>query len=330
VRAENYVQRHTGRDQRWANGDIINGNNLDNEKVLDALDFFPSLNVIYSANESQNIRGSYTKTIARPSFKELSYAQILDPITNRIFNGSLFTYGNWDGNLVETRIDNLDLRWESFGEEGQMFSVSAFYKKFEKPIEMVRIPEQQTSTEFQPRNVGDGQLVGLELEARKNLSFISPALNKLLFNVNVTMVQSQIEMTELEFNSRKQYEKVGQTVENTREMAGQSPYVINAGFTYTNDSLGVDAGLFYNVKGPTLYIVGAGLFPDIYFESFHSLNFSVSKKFGEENRSAIDFRISNLLNDAWEYNYQSFEATPQTFSRMSPGRAFSIGFSHKF
>jgi len=113
-------------------------------------------------------------------------------------------------------------------------------------------------------------------------------------------------------------------------MAGQSPYVINAGFTYTNDSLGVDAGLFYNVKGPTLYIVGAGLFPDIYFESFHSLNFSVSKKFGEENRSAVDFRISNLLNDAWEYNYQSYKATPQTFSRMSPGRAFSIGFSHKF
>jgi len=330
VRAENYVQRHTGRDQRWASGDTINGNNLDNEKVLDALDFFPSLNVIYSANESQNIRGSYTKTIARPSFKELSYAQILDPITNRIFNGSLFTYGNWDGNLVETRIDNLDLRWESFGEDGQMFSVSAFYKKFEKPIEMVRIPEQQTSTEFQPRNVGDGELVGVELEARKNLSFISPALSKLLFNVNVTMVQSQIEMTELEFNSRKQYEKVGQTVENTREMAGQSPYVINAGFTYTNDSLGFDAGLFYNVKGPTLYIVGAGLFPDIYFESFHSLNFSVSKKFGEEKRSSIDFRISNLLNDAWEYNYQSYEATPQTFSRMSPGRAFSIGFSHKF
>lgn len=330
VRAENYVQRHTGRDQRWASGDTINGNNLNNEKVLDALDFFPSLNVVYSANERQNIRGSYTKTIARPSFKELSYAQILDPITNRIFNGSLFTYGNWDGNLVETRIDNLDLRWESFREEGQMFSVSAFYKKFDKPIEMVRIPEQQTSTEFQPRNVGDGQLLGIEIEARKNLSFISPALNKLLLNVNVTMVQSQIEMTELEYNSRKQYEKVGQTVENKREMAGQSPYVINAGFTYTNDSLGVDAGLFYNVKGPTLYIVGAGLFPDIYFESFHSLNLSVSKKFGEEKQSSIDFRISNLLNDSWEYNYQSYKATPQTFSRMSPGRSFSIGYSHRF
>jgi hypothetical protein len=106
--------------------------------------------------------------------------------------------------------------------------------------------------------------------------------------------------------------------------------VINAGFTYANDSLGVDVGLFYNVKGPTLYIVGTGLIPDIYFESFHSLNFSASKKLGAEKRSAIDFRISNLLNDDLQYNYQSFQATPQTFSRMSPGRAFSIGFSHKF
>jgi TonB-dependent receptor len=330
VRAENYVQRHTGRDQRWASGDVINGNNLNNEKVLDAFDFFPSINVIHSANERQNIRASYTKTIARPSFKELSYAQILDPITNRIFNGSLFTYGNWDGNLVETRIDNLDLRWETYREDGQMFSVSAFFKRFDKPIEMVRIPEQQTSTEFQPRNVGDGQLAGLEIEGRKNLAFLSPSLSKLLFNVNVTLVQSQIEMTQLEYNSRKQYEKEGESIDNTREMAGQSPYVINAGFTYTSDSLGIDAGLFYNVKGPTLYIVGAGLFPDIYFESFHSLNFSASKKFGAEKRSSIDFRISNLLNDSWEYNYTSYEASPQIFSRMSPGRTFSIGFSHKF
>jgi hypothetical protein len=76
--------------------------------------------------------------------------------------------------------------------------------------------------------------------------------------------------------------------------------------------------------------VGAGLFPDVYFDPFHSVNFSASKKLGAEKRSAIDFRISNLLNDALEYNYQSFQATPQTFSRMSPGRAFSIGFSHKF
>ena len=330
LRAEKFIQRHTGRDQRWASGDTINGNNLNNEKVLNALDLFPSINLIYSTNEKQNIRASYTKTIARPSFKELSYAQIVDPITNRIFNGSLFTYGDWDGKLIETRIDNIDLRWETFLEGSQMFSASAFYKQFDKPIEMVRIPEQQTSTEFQPRNVGNGQVLGVELEGRKNLGFIAPTLQSVLISANITLVKSQIDMTDLEYNSRKQYEKTNQTIERQRAMAGQSPYVINAGIAYSNDSLGVDAGIFYNVKGPTLYIVGAGLFPDIYFESFHSLNFSFSKKFGMEQRSAIDFRINNLLNDTWEYNYQSFQSSPEVFSRMSPGRAFSIGYSHKF
>jgi hypothetical protein len=330
LRAEKFVQRHTGRDQLWATGNKIQGKNLDNDKVLDALDLFPSVNLIFSATETQNIRGSFTKTIARPSFKELSFAQIIDPLTSRTFNGGLFEYPDWNGQLVETRITNFDLRWEKFLENGQLLSVSTFMKQFNKPIELVRIPAAQTSPEFQPRNVGDGQVIGVEIEARKNLGFIAAGLDKFLFNVNVTLVQSKIEMTELEYNSRKSFEKTGQTIERYREMAGQSPYVINAGFTYANDSLGVDVGLFYNVKGPTLYIVGTGLIPDIYFESFHSLNFSASKKLGAEKRSAIDFRISNLLNDDLQYNYQSFQATPQTFSRMSPGRAFSIGFSHKF
>ncbi len=330
IRAEKYVLRHTGRNLDWASGNKVQGKNLDNDKVLDAFDLFPSINLIFSATETQNIRGSFSKTIARPSFKELSFAQIIDPLTSRAFNGGLFEYPDWDGQLVETRITNFDLRWEKFSEGGQLLSVSTFMKQFNKPIELVRLPEAQTTAEFQPRNVGDGQVVGIEIEARKNLGFIADGLDKFLFNVNVTLVQSKIQMTELEYNSRKSYEKTGQTIDRYREMAGQSPYVINAGFTYTNDSLGIDIGLFYNVKGPTLYIVGTGLIPDTYFESFHSLNFSASKKLGAEKRSAIDFRISNLLNDDLQYNYQSFQATPQTFSRMSPGRAFSIGFSHKF
>jgi hypothetical protein len=330
LRAENYVQRHTGRDQRFANGDSLEGRNLDNVKVLDALDFFPSANFIFAATEKQNIRLSYTKTIARPSFKELSFAQILDPVTNRIFNGSLFTYGDWDGQLQETRIDNLDLRWELFLEGGQLFSVSGFYKHFDKPIELVRIPEQQTSTEFQPRNVGNGTLFGIELEIRKNLEFITKSLESFNFNANVTLVQSQIDMTDLEYNSRKTYEKVGQTIERTRAMAGQAPYVINAGFSYNNTNKNFDAGLFYNVKGATLAVVGAGLFPDVYSEPFHSLNFSFNLRTGKEKTSTLSVRIDNMLSDRLEAFYQSYEAQKQIFSSLNPGRTFSVGYSHSF
>ncbi len=328
VRAENFLQRHTGRDQLYAGGDTQNGRNLENDDVLQSMDIFPSVNLIYSVTANQNLRASYSQTIARGSFKEISYAQILDPISNRFFNGSLYPYNNWDGNLKTTNIDNYDFRWELFMPGAQIFSVSAFYKTFINPIELVRIPEQQTSTEYQPRNVGNGELYGVELEFRKNFGFISLAMENFSLSGNFAYISSKIDMSEAEYNSRKNYEKTGETIKNYRVMAGQAPYLVNMGLSYNNNETGVDAGLFYNVKGPVLYIVGGGLFPDIYHQPFHSLNLSVSKSIGAKLNVA--FKVSNILNDRTEYVYKSFEAEDQPFEMYSPGRSFSLGLSMKF
>ena len=329
LRAENYVQRHTGRDQRYASGDTVNGRNLDNEKVLNSFNLFPTLNMIYAVTAMQNLRFSYARTIARPSFKELSFAQIIDPVTNRIFNGSLFTYAQWDGNLVATDVDNLDFRWEMMMERAQMFSVSVFYKRFQNPIELVRIPEQQTSQEFQPRNVGNGSLIGLEIEFKKNLDFIADGLKNFNINGNLTLVKSVIEMTETEFNARKNFERDGETIENTRQMAGQAPYLINAGIGYQNPEKAFDVLLFYNVKGPTLTIVGVGLYPDVYQDPFHSLNFSISKKIGKERGTNLSFRVQNMLNDNTYSYFKSYEAQPEVFSRLYPGFSFSFSVGIK-
>ncbi len=330
IRAENYTQKHSGRDQRYASGDIINGRNLENEKVLGSLDFFPSVNLIYSLKEDQNFRISYTKTIARPSFKELSFAQIIDPVSNRIFNGSLFPYPGWEGNLTETRIQNFDLRWEKFIGGDQIISASAFVKTFDKPIELVRIPEQQTSTEYQPRNVMNGRLFGIEVEFRKNLDFISGLRRNFHMNGNFTFINSQVDMTEKEFNSRKSFEKKGETIKDRRQMAGQAPFVINGGLSYSNHASGLDAGLFYNVKGKTLTIVGSGLFPDIFIYPSHSLNFSLNKALGQNKNTSIDVKINNILNESIKNYYQSYNAENQPFNITSPGQSFSIGLTCKF
>ncbi len=329
LRVEKFVQYHTGRDQRFASGDSIAGRNLDNGKVLDNLNFFPTLNFIYALKPSQNIRLGYGRTIARPSFKELSFAQIIDPITNRIFNGSLFAYPpNWDGNLVATNVDNIDLRYEIYTETGGLYSISPFYKRFNNPIELVRIPEQQTSTEYQTRNVGDGQLFGIELEVRTLLGKLAPALNNLEVSGNLTLVNSRIDMTDVEFNARKGYERTGETIGKTRQMAGQSPYIVNGGLSYRSVGSDFNVGLFYNVKGPTLFIVGAGLFPDIVSQPFHSLNFSFQKKLGKDRRASVDFKVSNILNSATREYYKSYKSTNQTFSIFKPGVAFSVDFSY--
>ena len=327
VRAENFVQRHTGRDQLLTRV-------LDNDKVLDALDFFPSANFIYALHEKQNLRMSYSRTIARPSFKELSFAQILDPVSNRIFNGGLFAIDDWDGNLRETLINNFDLRWELFMERGQTFSFSAFYKAFTDPIEIVRIPQAQTNVELQPRNVGDGQVYGIEFEFKKALDFIGPEYS--LYG-NVTVVESIIDMSETELRNRRNNARDGEVIDDTRNMAGQAPWIVNAGLAYDNYEKGLDAGLFYNVKGKTLVVVGGGIDPDVFAQPFHSLNFNMNKVFGSDEQWAFNFSISNILGDKLEQFYErSFSSlgdsgsTPQIFQRFSPGTSFGAGIRYSF
>jgi hypothetical protein len=349
LRVEDYLQKHTGRSQTASTfieslvdqgvpleeairqakeSDNPQIRVLEDDIVLDATDLFPSLNLIYALQEKQNLRLSYSRTIARPSFKELSFAQIIDPVSNRRFNGALFPIGEWDGNLTETRIDNYDLRWETFQDRGQTISVSFFYKTFERPIELVRVASVVASSEFQPRNVGNGSVLGAEFEFRKSLDLIAPSLTNFSLNGNLTVVESQIDMFDTEFERRKDFEKDGENVENTRDMAGQAPYIINIGLQYSSFDNGLDAGLFYNVKGETLTVVGGGIFPDVYSEPFHSLNFNLNKTFGADDRMTLNFSVNNILDDRREQFYQNFNATDQEFDGFSPGVSFGVGLNY--
>ncbi|MEX0723530.1 MAG: TonB-dependent receptor [Gracilimonas sp.] len=328
LRAEQYTQRHTGRDALFAQGG--SGNNLDNEKVLDGLDLFPSANMSFEVGNDQNLRLAYSRTIARPSFKELSFAQILDPVSDRIFNGGLFPIGEWDGNLTETFINNYDFRWEKYMGMNEMISASLFYKTFQDPIELVRIQVQVTSSEFQPRNVGDGQVYGAEFELRKSLGFISESIRHFGISTNVTLVRSEIDMTEQEFRARKNGEKEGQNIDDTRDMAGQAPYIINAGLTYDNLELGLDAGFYYNVKGETLTAVGGGLFPDVYSQPFHSLNFSMNKTLGEDGNSSVSLNVTNILDDSRDEFYKGFNTADEIFSSYKEHRSISVGYKYSF
>ncbi len=328
LRGEMYVQRYTGQNQT---GTRV----LNNDKVLEDMNLFPTVNMIYALTEKQNLRFSYSRTIARPSFKEMSYAEILDPITGRTFIGGLFedsdpSTGNlvWDGNLRSTNINNLDLRWEVFGKRAQTFAISAFYKTFENPIEIVQFVQDPNS--FQPRNVGNATVIGAEVEFRQSLQPITASLRNIFLSGNVTVNQSQIKMSESEFNSRKLSARAGEEVKDTRPMAGQAPYIINAGLGYQTDAQDFDAGIFYNVQGETLVFVGFANRTDVYAVPFHSLNFTANYRFGQDDRLALSFKANNILDDLREQIHKNYNAQDQIFSRLRPATAFSLKFGYSF
>lgn len=329
-RAEKFTQRYTGRNQL---GTIV----LNNDKVLDDIDFFPSVNLVYTLKQGQNLRASYARTVARPSFKELSFAEIADPISGRTFVGGMFRDADdvagrefWNGNLVSSYIHNIDLRWEMFKKDGQMLSVSGFYKYFIRPIEIVQYASQ-TGT-FQPRNVGDGQVLGLEVEFRQNLESIIGTLKGFSLTSNVSVTRSQIELSLTEYLSRVENARTGQQISRYREMAGQAPWIINSGLTYMGSGKGFledfEAGLYYNVQGKTLQYVGIADRPDIYTLPFHSLNFTASKNVGRSKKMQIGIKIDNILNDKKESVFKSFNPTDQFFTKLEPGTTYHLKLSY--
>ena len=93
--------------------------------MLDILQFFPSVNLIYALSDRTNLRASWSQTTARPSFREISTAEIVDVLSGMTFIGNV--------DLVQTDIQNMDLRYETFFNSNQMLSLSGFYKTSVNP-----------------------------------------------------------------------------------------------------------------------------------------------------------------------------------------------------
>lgn len=313
VRVEKYDVFYTGQRQ--------DGTKLVDAQIIDKLDFFPSVNLIFDLNEnqSQKIRTSYSRTTARPSFKEASLAEIFDPINSTFFIGNI--------NLQPTYVQNLDLRYEAYGEKGDFFALSGFYKSFTDPIELTFI--RVALGQFTPQNLGDATVYGGELEIRKNLGFIT-GWEHFNFNANFSLIESEQTYSADEKQSRLDNLREGETLPSTRNLQGQSPYLLNVGISYDNIDTGWKGGFYFNTQGKTLQIVGSGNIPDVYTLPFDNLNFNISKAFGKNKRSKISLKFENLLDDDLESVYQSYQTEDEVYSKWSPGQRMNLKYSFTF
>ena len=321
IRMEKYDQSYTGQNQ-IANEtpNAPNARIFDNEKVLDILQFFPSVNLIYALSDRTNLRASWSQTTARPSFREISTAEIVDVLSGMTFIGNV--------DLVQTDIQNMDLRYETFFNGNQMLSLSGFYKTFVNPIEMISYEQDPSS--FQPRNVGDARLFGLELEGRFNMSELSEKMEAWSLNSNLTLIDAQVAFDKRpggDYDGKINGLRVGEEPSDYRDMQGQSPYIVNVGLSYRGLENGYEAGLFYNVQGPKLVSVGINYTPDVYSVPFHGLNFNFRKVFGEDGKYQLGLSLDNILDDVLETETRSFRADANVFNRLSPGRTFGLNFS---
>lgn len=258
------------------------------EGGLDDFAFLPTLNVIWQLSSIEepikltNLRFGYSRTLARPIFREKSPFRGFNFETLEVLKGNPA--------LGETKIDNLDLRIEHYPNLGEIISLSLFYKRFTNPIEQQAVQEA-LNTEITWVNIPHATVYGAELEMRKNLGFISESLNWFSLGANFSYIQSQAVINPEELIVIRSQDPTHPAV---RPLFGQSPYIINTILSYDNDSIGMNAAIAYNVQGPKLFLVTKGGVPDIYQQPMPALDFTISKSLGEF--FTVGFKARNLLN----------------------------------
>lgn len=310
LRMEKSINFYTGVNQNLTKS-------YNHEKLLDELNLLPSTTMIYSILEDRmNLRLAYNKTLARPSFKELSNAQIVDRISGTTFIGN--------ENLQLTTINNFDVRWENFSTGGQVMSVTGFYKQFHNPIELVAYSAAAPDN-FQPRNVGMATVIGVEIESIRNIEGLTDSVKSVQVGGNVTVLSSSVQMTDAEYQGRLLAAREGALISDQRPMEGQSPYLINAFLNYKNKRHNWYTSLNYNVQGPRLAIVGVSRIPDVFELPFHSLNI----KGGIEMKSGLklSLNVSNILNSSRKMVYSSYNASEEIYSLYQIGRTIGLNLS---
>lgn len=247
----------------------------------DTLNFFPSANLTYNLTEKSLLRLAWGMTTNRPEFREIA------PFNFFVYDLKAYYKGNTS--LNSAYIHNVDLRYEWYPSLFEMLTIGAFYKRFTDPIEATMYAAG-SGWDYTFTNAGYANTFGAEIEVRKSFATwsretgILRALRDLTLVFNATYINSRVVIPGASAN------------ESDRPMQGQSPFIINAGLFYQNDSIGLSAGLMYNVVGKRIAYIGNAVDPHTWEMPRHLLDFTISKKL--RKWLSLKASINDILNQA--------------------------------
>lgn len=322
--------------QEVITSDFLSGEELD-PSTLETVDLLPAINFTLPTGDTTQLRLSGSRTVNRPDLRELSEAVKFGA------PGQPELRGNPD--LDRAIIYSGDLRFEGYVAERESYSIGAFYKYFEDPIEAIQlyganpvltytnIPSAynvggELEWQLQLRVLSDAMrnlMLGLEFDSlererrwRKRLGAISSFFRDLRTTGNVALIYSRVNYGELE-------QGVALTTEE-RPLQGQSPYVFNLALGYENSvswsqhrPMYTSVFLNYNVSGPRIIGLGTGGVPNTYEQPFHQIDLVFKQQFthafhmGFKARNLLDLPVQETLGEDGEI-----------VQEYKKGRSFSI------
>ncbi|HKX45230.1 MAG TPA: TonB-dependent receptor, partial [Planctomycetota bacterium] len=280
-------------------------------------DVLPSVALRFDVDERWTLRASYSGTVARQTFRELT------PILQEEFLGGPIFIGNPD--LRMSSLDNFDLRADYVPYEGGLVSLSLFHKEIEDAIENVQ--QVTTFTYTTAVNYPEGRLSGVELELRQDLGRYWERIAGLTGGFNATLIESEVELPAADAAAFAN-PSIGVPI-TSRDMTDAPEYLLNFFLTYELPEYGAQFGAFYTVQGDTL-VAGAGqsggnFVPDVYATEFGTLNLSYTQRLAAGVRLAV--QVKNLLDPEIQEVFRAPFAGPDVVrTSYTRGIELAIGF----
>lgn len=286
----------------------------------------PSLNFTYKLSEKTNLRFAYSSSVNRPEFRELA------PFNYYDFNLLADIQGNTT--LTTAKIQNVDAKWEFYPSANELISVTGFYKHFTNPIESYLL-FQGNGLAYTFTNAQSAQNYGVEIEVRKGFENSGSAFLKNLSVVgNVSLIKSQVNVgdfvTAPDLSGTIQQYDIRGIAATKRALAGQSPYLINAGVYYAAPNSGWQWNVLYNVYGQRIFTVGNSQNPTVYELPRNVIDLNLTKQFNKkiELRLGIQDLLNQYIRFAQDFNNDGkigSDVTSQTAGADQMVRKFKRG-----
>ena len=290
--------------KQWVRYASDGGDWYSRRRNLDKNDLFPALNLKYAVNPTNSIRFSASRTVTRPSFIEMA------PFLYQESYGSAQIRGNEE--LQNGYNYNFDLRYERFGKDGDMLSVTGYFKYLDSPIERIQ-DLQGGATLHSFKNADNGMAAGVELEMRKRL------VKDLRLGANISYMYTNVKLPQ-----------GGAYTNKERSLQGASPILANADLTYSprfGEDRQLNLALLYNLQGSRIHAVGVSGLGDVRQQTLHTLNFSAGYSLNKHFN--LKLQVNDLLNRDVIFK-QDVPTTGQEMEveRYHKGTNFEVGISY--
>lgn len=247
----------------------------------------PSLNIKYALNDDQNLRFSASRTVSNPEFKEVA-PFVYENVTDRIG-------GNPDllNDPAFSTILNVDAKYEWFLNRGEIFSIGAFAKVINDPVNLVSANDA-TGTQRFFRTGDQAEIFGVELEGRKTILQDSEENKVLSAGLNVTYTSTTQDLKTVSGTFNTNFNR------DSDQLQGASPFLINADVSYspTFGDYEPVANLVFSYFSDRIDALGSGQLGNIVEKGVPTLDFVWKNKINEHFE--INASLKNLLNPTIE------------------------------